>query len=300
MYNALAQDDTGPATNSLIKHKPKEMERPWFMYTCNNLVVIPLLLYKRYYTLLLLTSQIAKFIGPKWRPPRSSRPQMGPMLAPWTLLSWLTSQTPKLMGPTWGPPGSCRPQLGPTLALWSLLSGLISTEYVDHHIGNVADDYSDLTIPSKVAEYALFGGVGGRKVQRLWWNSQRTPWWRHQMEIFSALLVLGAGNSPSPMNSPHKGQWHIALVFSLICARINRWVNNREAGDVRHHRAHCDVNVMHETQASPCCTSERNGLQLKETKQLPLMSLCLIRWSGKLKFVFCVSSLYPLPLCTYV
>ena len=27
------------------------------------------------------------------------------------------------MGPTWGPPGSCRPQMGPMLAQWTLLSG---------------------------------------------------------------------------------------------------------------------------------------------------------------------------------
>ena len=32
-------------------------------------------------------TQIAKFMGPTWGPPRSSRPQVGPMLAPWTLLS---------------------------------------------------------------------------------------------------------------------------------------------------------------------------------------------------------------------
>ena len=31
--------------------------------------------------------QIAKFMGPTWSPPRSCRPQMGSMLAPWTLLS---------------------------------------------------------------------------------------------------------------------------------------------------------------------------------------------------------------------
>ena len=29
----------------------------------------------------------------------------------------------KFMGPTWGPPGSCRPQVGPMLAPWTLLSG---------------------------------------------------------------------------------------------------------------------------------------------------------------------------------
>ena len=47
-----------------------------------------------------------------------------------------------------------------------------------------------------------------------------------------------------PMNSPHKGQWRGALIFSLICVWINYWVNNREAGDVRRYRAHYDVIVM--------------------------------------------------------
>ena len=69
-------------------------------------------------------------------------------------------------------------------------------------------------------------------------------WWRHQMETFSALLALCAGNSPVPVNSPHKGQWRGALIFSLICARINDWVNNREAGDLRCYRGHYDVIVM--------------------------------------------------------
>ena len=32
----------------------------------------------------------------------------------------------RFMGPTWGPPGSCRPQVGPMLAPWTLLSGLFS------------------------------------------------------------------------------------------------------------------------------------------------------------------------------
>ena len=48
----------------------------------------------------------------------------------------------------------------------------------------------------------------------------------------------------SPVNSPHKGQWPGALMFCLICAWINGWVNNREAGDFGRHRAHYDVIVM--------------------------------------------------------
>ena len=48
----------------------------------------------------------------------------------------------------------------------------------------------------------------------------------------------------SPVNSPPKGQWRGALMFSFVCAWINGWVNNREAGDLRHHPAHYDVSVM--------------------------------------------------------
>ena len=70
------------------------------------------------------------------------------------------------------------------------------------------------------------------------------PWWRHQVGLFSAVLALCAGNSPVPVNSPHKGQWRGALVFSLICAWINDWVNNRQAGDFRRHRGHYYVIVM--------------------------------------------------------
>ena len=45
-----------------------------------------------------------------------------------------------------------------------------------------------------------------------------------------------------PVNSPHKGQWRGALVFSLICAWVNSWVNNPEAGDLKCHHTHYDCN----------------------------------------------------------
>ena len=63
------------------------------------------------------------------------------------------------------------------------------------------------------------------------------------METFSALLAICAGNSPVPVNSPHKGQWRGALIF-FICVWINGWVNNRKAGDFKPYRAHYDVTVM--------------------------------------------------------
>ena len=42
-------------------------------------------------------------------------------------------------------------------------------------------------------------------------------------------------------------------MFSLICARINDWVNNREAGDLRRYRGHYDVIVMGELYDWPRC-----------------------------------------------
>ena len=91
-------------------------------------------------------------------------------------------------------------------------------------------------------------------------------WWRHQMESFSALLALCAGNSPGPVNSPHKGQWRGALMFSLICAWINDWVNNREAGDFRRHRGHYDVIVMNEIMG-------RYGEETLRKKATPMVTL---------------------------
>ena len=61
--------------------------------------------------------------------------------------------------------------------------------------------------------------------------------WKH----FPRYWPFVRGIHRSPVNSPHKGQWRGALMFSLICVWINDWVNNREAGDLSCYRAHYDV-----------------------------------------------------------
>ena len=89
------------------------------------------------------------------------------------------------------------------------------------------------------------------------------------METFSALLAICAGNSP--VNSPHKGQWRGALMFSLIWAWINGWVNNGEAGDLRRHRAHHDVIVT-----SVYCIQYHGG----QSAVYPVM-ICLVQSSSR-------------------
>ena len=69
-------------------------------------------------------------------------------------------------------------------------------------------------------------------------------WWRHQMETFSALLAICAGNSPVSGEFPAQRPVTRSIDISLICAYLNGWVNTREAGDLRHYRAHYHAIVM--------------------------------------------------------
>ena len=55
--------------------------------------------------------------------------------------------------------------------------------------------------------------------------------WKH----FRRCWPFVRGIPWSPVNTPHKGQWRGALMFSF---------NNREAGNLGRHRGHCDVIVM--------------------------------------------------------
>ena len=77
--------------------------------------------------------------------------------------------------------------------------------------------------------------------------------WKH----FPRYWHFVRGIHRSPVNSPLKGQWRGAVVFSLIYAWINCWENNREGGDLRRHRDHYDVTLMsflerHQTQLCLC------------------------------------------------
>ena len=83
------------------------------------------------------------------------------------------------------------------------------------------------------------------------------------MEAFSALLAICAVNSPVTGELPHKGQWLGALMFSSICVWINSWITNHEAGDLRCHRAHYDVNVMLTHWVRP----EQNGVYFVDILQ---------------------------------
>ena len=64
--------------------------------------------------------------------------------------------------------------------------------------------------------------------------------WKH----FPRYWPFVQGIHRPPVNSPHKGQWRGALMFSLICAWTNSSANNQDAGGLRCRCAHYDVTVM--------------------------------------------------------
>ena len=114
-------------------------------------------------------TQVAKFMEPIWGPPGSCRPQMGPILAPWTLLSeqgcfigsksdclggsevtlkdlgepdhWQTLIA-KFMGPTCGPSGADR------MAPWTFLSW--NPKKTQQNVNRVRNSWVILEIISRI------------------------------------------------------------------------------------------------------------------------------------------------------
>ena len=69
-------------------------------------------------------------------------------------------------------------------------------------------------------------------------------WWHHQMETSAALMAICAGTSLMTREFPAQRPVTRSFDFFFICVWINSWVNNREAGYLRHRRAHYDVTLM--------------------------------------------------------
>ena len=66
--------------------------------------------------------------------------------------------------------------------------------------------------------------------------------WRHQIETFSALLALCEGNPPITGGFP--SQRPVTRNFDVFIAWTLYWASNRNARDLKRHRAHYDATVM--------------------------------------------------------
>ena len=76
-----------------------------------------------------------------------------------------------------------------------------------------------------------------------------------RLGVWVGVWAGGGGGGGAPMNAPHKGHWHGALMLSVICVWTNGRVNSRDAGVLRHNRAHYDVTVMFISLMTQCTHS---------------------------------------------
>ena len=101
------------------------------------------------------------------------------------------------------------------------------------------------------------------------------PWWRHQMETFSALLAICAGNSPVPGEFPTQRPvtWSFDIFFDL---RLNKRLSKQSWGwwletpsrPLRRHRNDCaTVTCMKHGWFSTNNTSLTNGDYFQHHRQ---------------------------------
>ena len=143
-----------------------------------------------------------------------------------------------------------------------LIVGILSSHFVFYQMVGWNSRYQELAMLICYGQVRLFQYQNWKNCNENWNFIQPTNfkkggtlmkgcimswlkrWWRHQMETFSALLVLCVGIHPSPVNSHLKGQRCGALMISLMYAWTNGWAYNRDAGDLRLNCAHYDIPVM--------------------------------------------------------
>ena len=91
---------------------------------------------------------------------------------------------------------------------------------------------------------------------------------------FKYNLAFVWGNHRWPLNSPHK--WPVTRSFDVffhLCLN-NGWVNDREASDLRRHRAHHDVIVMRR------CYFHQEGFQVPVLFKM---------WKNDIKYIYIVA-----------
>ena len=128
----------------------------------------------------------------------------------------------------------------------------------------------------------------------LWCHHDDIIKWNH----FPRYRPFVRGIHRSPVNSPHIGQCHGALMFSLIFPWINGWVNNREAGDLRRNCAHYDVTVMSSLKVISRSGSLRSG-GARSLNELQWFNKdeTLLRWSPSNAPVFPATVAYYIISC---
>ena len=99
--------------------------------------------------------------------------------------------------------------------------------------------------------------------------------WKHCSRYWSFVWWI----QRSPVNSPYKGQWRGALVFSLMYAWTSGCVNNRNAGASRSKRQHVSIGLDDRSIMRPRCLNKVT-LSVMMQRICWILSICWMIYSA--------------------
>ena len=102
------------------------------------------------------------------------------------------------------------------------------------------DNSASKCIPSKYGIYRLIDQSNGFPLNDTYTHHDDVIKWKHYPRYWPFVRGFIGHRWITLIKAQRRG----ALIFFFICAWINAWVNNNEAGDLRCHRAHYDVIIM--------------------------------------------------------
>ena len=138
-------------------------------------------------------SQIAKFMGPTWGPPGSCRPQMGPMLAPCTLLS-----------------GLCKCMM--TRSLWMGRSGDITyQEYISSAFGVKLPASECHRISTMISQHWVKWGFVAVRQQAITWINVDQIIWRHMTSIGQVVYSCWSIGEFQTRVLQYRKSWYILI-----------------------------------------------------------------------------------------
>ena len=101
---------------------------------------------------------------------------------------------------------------------WDSISLELTAVYLCHPISHICQGF--LTNSLALGKIDRYQNTANRNREH---NRDDVIKWKH-FPCYPGYWPFVRGIHRSPVNSPHKGQWRGALIFSLICVWINDWV----------------------------------------------------------------------------
>ena len=181
-----------------------------------------------------VVTQIAKFMGPTWRPPGSCRPQMGPILVPWTLLSGKGSYLPNasllsMSDHIWGTSLYRFQLFHDDVIKWKQFSALLAISAGNSPVTGEIPAQRPVTQSFNV----FFDVRLNKRLSKQWWGWWfETPWyplWRHcnanSIDVTSVWHNVPY-NVPSTLSESNKiTMFNLYKMHDIYCATVIKYIH---------------------------------------------------------------------------